>query len=124
MKIKNEILLAGIALTLVISLYNLNSISSLKDNLSKNNDKITQNLLKTINDLNVNQNTKKILRESVSNGSEKKYISPAPKPENKSKKDIISTKLNNTQKNMMNNPMTPQMNNNSGTTTIMNFNEE
>ena len=88
MKIKNEILLIGLAITLAISIFNLNSISSIKDELSNKND------------------------------SNKTFIPPAPKNEK------ISTKLNNTQKNMLNNPMTPQMNNNSGRTTIMSFNED
>jgi hypothetical protein len=44
------------------------------------------------------------------------YIKPAPPQMNKD--------LNSAQKNMMNNPLTPQMNNNSGPTTLMAFNDD
>ena len=83
----------------------------------KTNNILTIGLLITLGISLYNLNSINNLKgETEETDSNKTFIPPAP--------PIIQKDLNSAQKNMMNNPLTPQMNNNSGPTTLMAFNED
>ena len=83
----------------------------------KTNNILTIGLVNTLCIALYNMNSINELKgETEITDSNNTYIKPAPPQMNKD--------LNSAQKNMMNNPLTPQMNNNSGPTTLMAINDD